>query len=118
MIDYQKTKVNGVNPSLWLGHDNLEFERKFVVKTGAIDNKAVAVYNALRFIIYYDHDEPDLVASMWIHGSLQMYWNFTNGVYAPNQRNETLKLRGYNGNNFTRFDFIETLNEIERLFYV
>ncbi|MDA7803452.1 hypothetical protein N8987_02595 [Crocinitomix sp.] len=118
MIDYQKTKVLGVNPEHWRNHIELEFERKFIVKTGEIDTKEIASYLGLEFIIYYNHEQPDLVTSMWVKGSLHKYYCRLNGIYAPNQYNDYLKLKGYNGNNFTYLNFCEVLDDLENRFYV
>jgi hypothetical protein len=118
MIDYQKTKFYGVNPGYWLNHDELNFERKVKTKTGELSTKEVANYLGLRFIIYYNPEHPERITSMWIHGSLHKYWNFLNGVYAPNQWNERLKERGYNGNRFTYLDFLSVLDDLETRFGV
>lgn len=118
MIDYQKTRVLGVNPELWRNHIELEFERKFNIKTGELDTKEMANYLGLVFIIYYDHDRPELVTSMWVNGSLHKYYCRLNGIYAPNQYNDFLKLKGYNGNNFTYLNFCEALDDLENRFYL
>lgn len=116
MIDFQKTKVYGVNHKLWLDHSELNFKGEFDIRTSVVSHKEEAIYLGLKFIIYYDRNEPQKVNSMWVHGSLHKYWNFLNGITAPNQWNDQLKSKGYNGNAYTYLDFLRTLNDLEQRF--
>lgn len=116
MIDFQKTKVNGVNPELWLNHNELSFKGEFDNKTSVIADKIVASYKGLKFLIYFDKLEPCRVNSMWIHGSLHKYYNFLNSVTGPNQWNDILRAKGYNGNDFTFNGFNVVLDDLEDRF--
>jgi len=116
MIDFQKTKVYGVNHKLWLDHSELNFKGEFDIRTSVVSHKEEAIYLGLKFIIYYDRADPQKVNSMWVHGSLHKYWNFLNGTSAPNQWNEQLKSKGYNGNAYTYLDFLNTMNDLEQRF--
>lgn len=118
MIDYQKSKVFGVDPNFWLNHKDLNFKREINTKTGELSTKEVAIHYGLRFIIFYRLDRPDAISSMWIHGSLHKYCNFLNNVHAPNQWNDHLKTKGYNGNSFSLYDFLDVLYDLEKRFNV
>ena len=118
MIDYQKTKVRYVNPNVWFNHKFLEFERSFNEKSGELSRASIAEHNGLKFIMYYNTSKDNEVESMWIHGSLHKYSNFLKGISAPNQFNDELKSKGFNGNDFTYNDFIAVLDNLEREFAI
>ena len=118
MIDYQKSKVYGVDPNFWLNHKDLNFKREINTRTGELSTREEAIYQGLRFIIFYRLDRPDAISSMWIHGSLHKYCNFLNNVIAPNQWNDDLKAKGYNGNSFSLNDFLNVLDDLEKRFNV
>lgn len=116
MVDFQKSKVRYVDPNVWLNHDSLDFKAEISERTGEISNKSVAEYFGLKFILYFNKHKRDLVDSMWIHGSLHKYSNFLKGISAPNQFNDELKSKGFNGNDFMYKDFNAALDNLESEF--
>jgi len=117
-VDYQKTKVRYVNPNIWLNHSLLDFKREASEKTGLLENTSRAKYFNLDFLICYNEKKPDQVNSMWVQGSLHKYSNFLKGINAPNQYNDELKAKGFNGNDFSYNDFLNVLNDLEARFSI
>lgn len=111
MVDFQKTQFFGVNYYDWFNHPDLEFMQEVSTKTGELSDTLKAKYHGLEFVISRENN-------FFINGSLHKYWNFINSVSAPNQWNDYLKTKGYNGNQFNHDAFISTLQDIETRFCV
>lgn len=111
MFDFQKTEVFGVQPEQWLNNPLLDFEVKKSVRTDQERSKRIAHYQSLDFIIVS-------TGRMFIHGSLHMYFNFMKGIKAPNQKTANEIKKGFNGNDYTLLNFVETLMDIEERFNV
>ncbi|MFT5822118.1 MAG: hypothetical protein ACI8ZM_003374 [Crocinitomix sp.] len=110
MVDFQKTEVFGVDTELWINHPLLVFEVKKTVVTGQERSKRIAKYRTLDFIISQS-------GRMFIHGSLHKYYNFMKSIKGINQKTQIEINKGFNGNDFTLFNFIEVLFDIEEQFF-
>lgn len=109
MIDYQKTRIWYPDVVRLFNHPDLEFKQYYNKKTDELEDKLLAKHGPLEFWIYREK-------TFWVKGSLHKYYNFLNSIYAPNQWNDKLKDKGYNGNRFTYQNFIEVMDQIEHRF--
>jgi hypothetical protein len=116
-LTFKRQALSGVNPVYWLNHDKLDFKQVVDYKTGLLKDKLAAEYNGLTFTIY-NHESNTRPLTTWLTGSIHKYYSFLMGVNGPNQYNDYLKAKGYNGNQFNYSMFIEAIESIENSFCV
>ena len=114
MIDFFKCEVFGLKASDWLDNVYLDFTETASMKTGLINNKRIANFSCLKFIIYDDEN----ICRMFIHGSIHKFFNLWNWIYAPNQKTVRERSEGFNGNSFTYSNLVFSLQVLTDKFNV
>ena len=107
LIDYAKILFLNINIQRLLHLDCLDFRREISQETGLSANKKVAKFHHCKIVIY------DSGKVLFI-GSIHKMYNSIKGIKAPNHNTKNDK--GYNGNQFSFNNTIETINYLKELF--
>lgn len=112
MFDYVKFISNKIDIPQLLQNPLLSFKGEYCNKTYEItSNKLIGTHNGMTFIVYDS-------GTVKIQGSLHKYYNFTKGVYAPNQLNKKQKEKGFNGNDFGLEELMFVINDFREIFQI
>jgi len=109
MIDYIKLEIIGGNKEKWLNNSKLNFYGKYSHKTSEAKENLEADYKCLKFKIFES-------GRMIIQGSIHKFYNALNNIYAPNQRTEQDRAKGFNGNDFNYSKLLYTVKLLKRDF--
>lgn len=113
MIDYVKILLNNIDTDKLIENPLLEFKSEYSVTTGESSNKIVAKYHFCKVVVI----QTKINKTVLFTGSIHKMYNSINGIYPPNYNpKQPNKYKGYNGNNLTLTNTIDTLNHIQNLF--
>lgn len=93
MIDFIKMELGGVGSNYLMLIPWLDFKTSLSEQTGELGNKLEAEWHQMKIIVYRS-------GRIFLQGSLHMAFNSICGCYAPNQRTDQERAKGFNGNQF------------------